>query len=104
MSRMVEPSRDEDSLGEDASKQGRRINNIDADEDITLVNDQIDANAEMFDVNALTGDEVFPEQKVRTCEDYEEESSNHCFDEDIALNLSRRLIEVEEFPEMKEEN
>ncbi|GJZ07941.1 hypothetical protein Tco_0542224 [Tanacetum coccineum] len=64
MSRMVEPSRDEDSLGEDASKQGRRINNIDADEDITLVNDQIDANAEMFDVNALTGDEVFPEQEV----------------------------------------
>ncbi|GJW67268.1 hypothetical protein Tco_0121692 [Tanacetum coccineum] len=64
MSRRVEPSGDEDSLGEDASKQGRRINNIDADEDITLVNDQIDADAEMFDVNALTGDEVFPEQEV----------------------------------------
>ncbi|GJY04188.1 hypothetical protein Tco_0370128 [Tanacetum coccineum] len=57
----VESSRDEESLGEDASKQGR-INAIDADEDITLVNDQDDAN--MFDVNTLTGDEVLAEQEV----------------------------------------
>ncbi|GJS66440.1 uncharacterized mitochondrial protein-like protein [Tanacetum coccineum] len=34
----VESSRDDESLGEDASKHGR-INAIDADEDITLVND-----------------------------------------------------------------
>ncbi|GKE39520.1 hypothetical protein Tco_1462925 [Tanacetum coccineum] len=47
----VESSGDEESLGEDASKQGR-INAIDSDEDITLVNDQDDAN--MFDVNTLT--------------------------------------------------
>ncbi|GJS41298.1 putative ribonuclease H-like domain-containing protein [Tanacetum coccineum] len=38
------------------------INAIDADEDITLVNDQDDAD--MFDVNTLTGDEVFVEQEV----------------------------------------
>ncbi|GKF30499.1 hypothetical protein Tco_0100297, partial [Tanacetum coccineum] len=38
-------------MGEDASKQGRIIT-INADEDITLVNDQDDAN--MFDVNTLT--------------------------------------------------
>ncbi|GJY65872.1 hypothetical protein Tco_0468110 [Tanacetum coccineum] len=62
MSRRVEFSRDEDSLGKDASKQGRRINAINADEDITLVNVQDDA--EMFDVNTLTGDEVFAEQEV----------------------------------------
>ncbi|GJT44544.1 hypothetical protein Tco_0953259 [Tanacetum coccineum] len=62
MSRRVESSRDEDSLGEDASKQGRRINVIDADKDITLVNVQDDA--EIFDVNTLTGDEVFAEQEV----------------------------------------
>ncbi|GJS97808.1 hypothetical protein Tco_0804776 [Tanacetum coccineum] len=49
----VESSGDEEDLGEDASKQGRRINVIDADEDITLVNVQDDANNEMFDVNAL---------------------------------------------------
>ncbi|GJT87909.1 hypothetical protein Tco_1069626 [Tanacetum coccineum] len=59
----VESSRDEESLGEDASKQGR-INAIDADEDITLVNDQDDAD--MFDVNTLTDDEVLAEQKVAT--------------------------------------
>ncbi|GKD38574.1 hypothetical protein Tco_1258781 [Tanacetum coccineum] len=39
-----------------------RINAIDADEDITLVNDQDDAD--MFDVNTLTGDEVLAEPKV----------------------------------------
>ncbi|GJT54014.1 hypothetical protein Tco_0989068, partial [Tanacetum coccineum] len=62
MSRRVQSSRDEDSLGEDASKQGRRINAIDADKDITLVNVQNDV--EMFNVNTLTGDEVFTKQEV----------------------------------------
>ncbi|GKB86002.1 hypothetical protein Tco_0958274 [Tanacetum coccineum] len=38
----VESSGDEEDLGDDASKQGRRINAIDADEDITLVNVQDD--------------------------------------------------------------
>ncbi|GJU65982.1 hypothetical protein Tco_1252241 [Tanacetum coccineum] len=57
----IESSRDEESLGEDSSKQGR-INAIDADKDITLVNDQDDAD--MFDVNTLTGDEVLAEQEV----------------------------------------
>ncbi|GKC42450.1 hypothetical protein Tco_1060172, partial [Tanacetum coccineum] len=42
-----------------ASKQGRRIIVIDADEDITLVNVQDDVDNEMFDVNALNGEEVF---------------------------------------------
>ncbi|GKF68051.1 hypothetical protein Tco_0197730, partial [Tanacetum coccineum] len=41
LSARVESSGDED-LGEDASKQGRRINAINADEDITLVNVQDD--------------------------------------------------------------
>nr|GFA91349.1 hypothetical protein [Tanacetum cinerariifolium] len=43
----VESSREEESLGEDASKQGM-IDAIDADEDITLVND---VDNEMFDVD-----------------------------------------------------
>nr|GFD12449.1 hypothetical protein [Tanacetum cinerariifolium] len=34
----VESSGDEEILGKDASKQGRRIDAIDADEEITLVN------------------------------------------------------------------
>ncbi|GKB65461.1 hypothetical protein Tco_0921647, partial [Tanacetum coccineum] len=62
MSKRVESSGDEDSLGEDASKQERRINAINVDEDIALVNVQDDT--EMFDVNTLTSDEVFAEQEV----------------------------------------
>ncbi|GKC63887.1 hypothetical protein Tco_1096485, partial [Tanacetum coccineum] len=64
LSARVESSRDEESLGEDASKQGRRITNINDDEDITLVNDKIDIDAEMLDVDTLTGDEVLTEQVV----------------------------------------
>ncbi|GJS23857.1 putative ribonuclease H-like domain-containing protein [Tanacetum coccineum] len=64
MSRRVESSRDEDSLGEDASEQRRRINSIDVNDEITLVSVQDDADVEMFDVNTLTGDEVFAEQEV----------------------------------------
>ncbi|GJW11930.1 hypothetical protein Tco_1577757 [Tanacetum coccineum] len=54
-----ESSGDEEDLGEDASKQGRRINAINGDEDIILVNVQDDADNEMFDVNVLNGEEVF---------------------------------------------
>nr|GEY16905.1 putative ribonuclease H-like domain-containing protein [Tanacetum cinerariifolium] len=52
-------SSDEESLGEDASKQGR-IEAIDQDEDITLVNVQDDA--EMFDVDDL-GERAQKEQE-----------------------------------------
>ncbi|GJU84566.1 ribonuclease H-like domain-containing protein [Tanacetum coccineum] len=50
-------SSEEASLGdqEDVSKQGRKIYDIDADEDIPLENVH---DAEMFDVNDLEGDEV----------------------------------------------
>nr|GEY08973.1 ribonuclease H-like domain-containing protein [Tanacetum cinerariifolium] len=58
----VDSFEDEKSLGEDASKQGRKINDIDADEDITLVNDQ--DGAEMFNVNDLHGEDVFVEKEV----------------------------------------
>nr|GEW00058.1 hypothetical protein [Tanacetum cinerariifolium] len=58
----VDSSEDEQSLGDDASKQGRKINDINANEDITLVNDQVDA--EMFNINDLHGEEVFVEKEV----------------------------------------
>nr|GEW68702.1 hypothetical protein [Tanacetum cinerariifolium] len=58
----VDSSKDDQSLGEDASKQGKKITYIDANEDITLVNDQDDA--EMFDVNNLDCEEVFVEKEV----------------------------------------
>ncbi|GJU08377.1 hypothetical protein Tco_1124807 [Tanacetum coccineum] len=64
MSRRVESSGDEEDLVEDASKQERRINTVDFDEDITLVNVQHDADNEIFDVDTLSGDEVFAEQEV----------------------------------------
>nr|GEV06628.1 retrovirus-related Pol polyprotein from transposon TNT 1-94 [Tanacetum cinerariifolium] len=51
----VESSRDEESLGEDASKQGRKI---DVDHEITMVND---GDNEMFDVDDLGGEEVVVE-------------------------------------------
>nr|GEY92816.1 ribonuclease H-like domain-containing protein [Tanacetum cinerariifolium] len=53
----------EASLGDDASKQGRRIDAIDQDEDITLVD--VQDHAEMFDVFDLGGEDVFvAEQEV----------------------------------------
>nr|GEU72268.1 putative ribonuclease H-like domain-containing protein [Tanacetum cinerariifolium] len=59
----VESFDNEESLGEDASKLGRKIDAIDADKDITLVSVQDDT--EMFDVNDdLGGEEVFVEQEV----------------------------------------
>nr|GEX93828.1 hypothetical protein [Tanacetum cinerariifolium] len=45
---------------------------IDADEDITLVSIQDDADKEMFDVDTLFGDEVFIEQEVDVKKAYDE--------------------------------
>ncbi|GKC75779.1 hypothetical protein Tco_1126553 [Tanacetum coccineum] len=59
LSSRVESS-DEESLGEDASKQ-ERINAIDADDDITLVSVQ-NVDEEMFDADVLDGEEVFVEE------------------------------------------
>nr|GEV63393.1 ribonuclease H-like domain-containing protein [Tanacetum cinerariifolium] len=54
----IDSSDNEPSLGEDASKQERKIHDIDADEDITLVNDQDDAerfsSAKEFKDNMLS--------------------------------------------------
>nr|GEV30748.1 hypothetical protein [Tanacetum cinerariifolium] len=52
----VDSFKDKPSFGEDASKKRRKIDDIDADEDITLMNAQDDA--EMFDVTDLHGEEV----------------------------------------------
>ncbi|GJT17662.1 hypothetical protein Tco_0876368 [Tanacetum coccineum] len=69
LSARVESSRDEENLGENASKHGRRINAIDVDEDITLVNVPDDVDKEMFDVDTLTGDEVFVAEKEVAAKD-----------------------------------
>ncbi|GKE72348.1 hypothetical protein Tco_1534389, partial [Tanacetum coccineum] len=62
---------------ENASKQGRRVNAIDADEDITLVNDQDDAD--MFGVNDLDGDEVIVDNASIT---------------DVEVTLAQALVEL----------
>ncbi|GKD70963.1 hypothetical protein Tco_1325053 [Tanacetum coccineum] len=68
MSRRVESSEDKDSLGdhEDASKQGRSIEDIDKDADVSLVDDTQGRSddADMFDINELHGDEVVVDMPV----------------------------------------
>ncbi|GKE83780.1 hypothetical protein Tco_1557522 [Tanacetum coccineum] len=50
---------------EDASKQGRKIANIDADAEVTLVDETQGRNdEEMFDTSILDGEEVFVKQDV----------------------------------------
>ncbi|GKF77932.1 hypothetical protein Tco_0230402, partial [Tanacetum coccineum] len=65
-SAQVVSSKDE-GLGdqEDASKQGRKIADIDADAEVTLVDETQGRNdEEMFDTGILDGEEVFAEQDV----------------------------------------
>ncbi|GKE31873.1 hypothetical protein Tco_1451195, partial [Tanacetum coccineum] len=84
MSRRVDSFKDEDILGEDASKQGRRINVIDADQEVTLVSVQDDVDEKMFNVDTLTGDEVFvAEQEVANEKD-----------DDGEITLAQALIEM----------
>ncbi|GJV33272.1 hypothetical protein Tco_1393672 [Tanacetum coccineum] len=63
MSRRVESSEDQESLGdhEDASKQGRSIEDIDAYAEVTLVNETQEREDDdlMFDTGVLVDDEVF---------------------------------------------
>ncbi|GJX95359.1 hypothetical protein Tco_0351157 [Tanacetum coccineum] len=61
LSAKVVSFKDEGLGEEDASKQGRKIHDIDADEDITLENVH---DVDMFGVHDLDGDEVFVEKEV----------------------------------------
>ncbi|GJW53854.1 hypothetical protein Tco_0097939 [Tanacetum coccineum] len=79
----VESSNNEESFGEDASKQVR-IDAIDVDEEITLVSVQ-NVDEEMFDVNVLDGEEGFvAEQEVDANEK----------DDDGEITLAQALIEM----------
>ncbi|GKD53819.1 hypothetical protein Tco_1287206, partial [Tanacetum coccineum] len=63
LSARIDSSNDEVSLGdqEDTSKQGRKIHDIDEDENITLASTHFDTDPDMFIVHDLEGDEVFVE-------------------------------------------
>ncbi|GJU46554.1 hypothetical protein Tco_1203820 [Tanacetum coccineum] len=68
MSRRVESSEDQESLGapEDASKQGRSIADIDVDGEVTLVDETQERQDDelMFDTGVLDADEMLVEAKV----------------------------------------
>ncbi|GKD76339.1 hypothetical protein Tco_1338960, partial [Tanacetum coccineum] len=67
-STLIKSSEDKDSLGdhEDASKQGRSIEDIDKDADVSLVDDTQGRsdNEEMFDTNEPHSDEVNVDMSV----------------------------------------
>nr|GEV39664.1 hypothetical protein [Tanacetum cinerariifolium] len=103
----VESSRDEESLGEDKSKQERRIDAIDADEEITLVSVQVDADKEMFDVDDLGGKStttttIFPQQshdkgkRIMIEEPVKSKKKDQIrLDEEVALKLQAEFDEEE---------
>ncbi|GJT30878.1 hypothetical protein Tco_0911153 [Tanacetum coccineum] len=68
MSRRVESSKDQESLGapEDASKQGRSIADLDKDDDVTLVDETQERQDDelMFDTGVLDTDEIPVEVKL----------------------------------------
>ncbi|GKC71389.1 hypothetical protein Tco_1117272 [Tanacetum coccineum] len=68
MTRRVESSKDQESLGnpEDASKQGRSITDLDKDNDVTLVDETQERQDDelMFDTGVLNVDEMLVEAKV----------------------------------------
>ncbi|GKD64437.1 hypothetical protein Tco_1306545, partial [Tanacetum coccineum] len=68
MSRRVESSKDQESLGapEDASKQGRSIADLDKDDDVTLVDETQERQDDklMFDTRVLDADKIPVEAKV----------------------------------------
>ncbi|GJU45426.1 retrovirus-related pol polyprotein from transposon TNT 1-94 [Tanacetum coccineum] len=64
--RRIESSNDSLGAQEDASKQGRRIKDIDADAEVTLVNETQERQDEdlMFDTGVLDGDEMFVDATI----------------------------------------
>ncbi|GJV49158.1 hypothetical protein Tco_1439370 [Tanacetum coccineum] len=98
ISAQVVSSKDE-GLGDqdDASKQGRKIADIDVDAEVTLVDETQGRNdEEMFNTGILDGEEVFAEQdvvekEVSTAEVATDSTTTTTVDE---LTLAQTLIEI----------
>ncbi|GJW50808.1 hypothetical protein Tco_0092159 [Tanacetum coccineum] len=90
----IESSEDE-GLGdqEDASKQGRKITDIDADEEVTLIDETQGRNDDnlMFDTGVLDEQEVEVEKVVSTAEVTTASATTTTVDE---LTLAQTLIEI----------
>ncbi|GJS95100.1 hypothetical protein Tco_0802068 [Tanacetum coccineum] len=89
-------SSDNKGLGEeDASKQGRKIHDIDSDEDITLASTHFDADIDMFGVHDIDGDEVFVENvDASTVEKVEQSEKVIETEVAAAKNVNLSVVEV----------
>ncbi|GKB37188.1 hypothetical protein Tco_0882130 [Tanacetum coccineum] len=107
-SRRIESSNDSLGAQEDASKQGRRIEDIDADAKVTLVNETQERQDEdlMFDTRVLDDDEVFvdvttiekEEQSTKTSESVStggvEDSATPTIPTTVEETLAQTLMEI----------
>ncbi|GJS17972.1 hypothetical protein Tco_0412444 [Tanacetum coccineum] len=106
MARRVESFEDKDSLGdhEDASKQGRSIEDIDKDADVSLVDDTQGRSddVEMFDTNDLHGDELDVDMPVGEKQEQsaKEREVNTSVEDSVApttieeITLAQTLIQI----------
>ncbi|GKA79713.1 hypothetical protein Tco_0786309 [Tanacetum coccineum] len=117
MSRRVESSEDQESLGapEDASKQGRSIEDIDADVDVSLVDETQERQNDdlMFDSGVLEDDVMHVEAKVDGKDEQSKKLYNsNCLvkqyyaisdDRDIQAKLDAELLEEQKLARKQEE-
>ncbi|GJU41963.1 hypothetical protein Tco_1194920 [Tanacetum coccineum] len=98
LSAKVVSSDDKASLGdqEDASKQGRKILDIDADEDITVDSTHVDTDPNMFGVHDLHGDEVFVEieEPVVNAATTTTTTATTTVADEVEMTLAQTLIEI----------
>ncbi|GJS63906.1 hypothetical protein Tco_0678470 [Tanacetum coccineum] len=94
--RRVESSKDEGLGEEDASKQGRKINDIDADAGVTLVSTHFDKDTDMFEVHDLVGDEVVvgSEVAIEETRSVVEETVSAATITDVEVTLAQALAEL----------
>ncbi|GKD92398.1 hypothetical protein Tco_1372235, partial [Tanacetum coccineum] len=96
----VKSSKDQESLGvpEDASKQGRSITDIDADVEVTLVDEtQVRQNDDLiFDTGVLDDVEMPMEAKVDGKDDQNKklDDSTAGIDDNIVVTLAQTLIQI----------
>ncbi|GJV30599.1 hypothetical protein Tco_1387047 [Tanacetum coccineum] len=104
MTRKVESSEDQESLGapKDASKQGRSIEDIDADVDVSLVDETQERQDDdlMFNTGVLEDDEMHVEAKVDEKEEQSTKPDDSTASESVttaSVDDSAVLTTIEEF-------
>nr|GEU59977.1 hypothetical protein [Tanacetum cinerariifolium] len=94
----VESSDNKESLGKDASKQEKRIDVIDSDEDITLVSVQDDTDNKMFDLDDLdNGKGIMIEEPMKP-----KKKDQIMLDKEAALMLQAKFDEEERLARERE--